>query len=113
MEAGGLADQHHHRDRVGRDEARSSAELSRFAAQHGDGTLDPWNFLFLRAGRIAAELDPYFSFGPALRRWGRSFAALGVRFRGATLTLDLVDRVGKYENGFMHGPEVAFFDKGS
>ena len=99
-------------DLAARTAARSSAELSRFAGQHGAGALDPWNFLFLRAGRIAAELDPYFSFGPALRRWGRSFAALGVRFRGATLTLDLVDRVGKYENGFMHGPEVAFFDKG-
>jgi hypothetical protein len=99
-------------DLAARTAERSRRELARFAAQHGDGALDPWNFLFLRAGRIAAELDPYFSFGPALRRWGRSFAALGVNFRGATLTLDLVDRAGKYENGFMHGPEAAFFDKG-
>jgi len=43
----------------------------------------------------------------------RSFSALGARYRGATLTLDLVDREGKYENGFMHGPEPAFFDQGS
>ncbi len=99
-------------DLAARTAQRSREELARFAAKHGDGALDPWNFLFLRAGKIAAELDPYFAFAPALRRWGRSFMALGVRFRGATLTLDLVDRVGKYENGFMHGPEVAFFDKG-
>ena len=100
-------------DLAARTVERSRAELGRFAAQHGDGALDPWNFLFLRAGRIAAEIDPYFAFAPALRRWGRSFAALNVRFRGATLTLDLVDRAGKYENGFMHGPEVAFYDKGA
>jgi oligoendopeptidase F len=100
-------------DLAARTAERSRAELARFAALHGAGSLDPWNFLYLRAGRIAAEIDPYFAFAPALRRWGRSFAALNVRFRGATLTLDLVDRAGKYENGFMHGPEVAFYDKGS
>ncbi len=100
-------------DLAARTAERTKTELDRFAAQHGDGALDPWNFLFLRAGRIAAELDPYFAFAPALRRWGRSFMAMGVRFRGATLTLDLVDRAGKYENGFMHGPEVGFFHKGA
>jgi len=35
-----------------------------------------------------------------------------VTFRGATLTLDLLDRQGKYENGFMHGPRPAFFADG-
>ena len=74
--------------------------------------LEPWNFAFLRAGAITRELDPYFPFGTALSRWGRSFAALGVTYRGATLTLDLVDRAGKYENGFMHGPGPAFFEDG-
>lgn len=92
--------------------ARAGEELRRFERQHGDGALEPYNFLYLRAGKIAAELDPYFSFRRSLRRWGVSFMNLGVRFRGATLTLDLVDRSGKYENGFMHGPEPAFFDHG-
>src|SRR5690606_28274974 len=41
-------------------------------------------------------------------RWGRTFAALGIRYRGAELVLDLLDRPGKYENGFMHGPVVAW-----
>lgn len=91
---------------------RASAELAAFAKKHGDGALEPWNFPFLRSGAITRELDPYFSFRSALGRWGHCFAALGVRYRGATLALDLVDRTGKYENGFMHGPAPAFFDRG-
>ena len=92
---------------------KSKAELTAFEKKHGPGALDPWNFLFLRSGDIERELDRYFGFADALERWGRSFDALGVRYRGATLTLDLVDRPGKYENGFMHGPGLAFFDNGS
>jgi Zn-dependent oligopeptidase len=48
-----------------------------------------------------------------VRRWGRSFAALGIEYDGAELVLDLVDRPGKYENGFMHGPVVAWRREGS
>jgi Zn-dependent oligopeptidase len=43
-----------------------------------------------------------------VRRFGRTFAALGIGYRGAELVLDLLDRPGKYENGFMHGPVVAW-----
>jgi hypothetical protein len=92
---------------------RMRTELAAFEKAKGAGALDPWNFLYLRAGELTRELDPYFGFAPALERWGRSFAALGVKYRGATLTLDLVDRAGKYENGFMHGPGPAFFDAGT
>lgn len=92
---------------------RSRQELATFAARHGDGALEPWNFPYLRAGEVTRKLDPYFPFGAALERWLRTFHALGIRYRGATLTLDLVDRPGKYENGFMHGPEVAFHDHGT
>jgi len=91
---------------------KSAAELAAFEKKHGPGALEPWNFRYLRGGDVERELDPYFGFADALERWGRSFHALGVRYRGATLTLDLVDRPGKYENGFMHGPEPAFFDNG-
>ena len=91
---------------------RMQAELTAFEKAKGPGSLDPWNFQFLRSGELTRELDPYFGFAPALERWGRSFAALGVKYRGATLTLDLVDRKGKYENGFMHGPGPGFFDEG-
>jgi hypothetical protein len=99
-------------DLARRTKAATGAALEAFAARHGGDALDPWSFAYLKSGRLTARFDPYFGFSQALRRWGRSFAALGVRYRGATLTLDLVDRPGKYENGFMHGPEPAFFDRG-
>ena len=99
-------------DLAARTAPRMKAELAAFEKAKGPGSLDPWNFLYLRAGELTRELDPYFGFAPALERWGRSFAALGVKYRGATLTLDLVDRKGKYENGFMHGPGPGFFDAG-
>lgn len=99
-------------DLARRTEARATEELRRFASKQGEDALAPWSFPFKRAGELSRALDPYFAFDKALERWGRAFTALGVRYRGATLTLDLVDRKGKYENGFMHGPEVAFFDDG-
>lgn len=99
-------------DLVTRTNARSREELAKFAAKHGPSSLDPWNFSFLRSGDTAKKLDPYFPFAEALGRWGRSFAAMGVKYRGAKLTLDLVDRAGKYENGFMHGPGPAFVADG-
>ncbi len=91
-----------------REHTRNS--LAAFAAEHGPDALEPHNFLFLRAGATSELLDPYYPFSEALDRWGRSFSAMGIRFNQAALTLDLVDRVGKYENGFMHGPGPAWRD---
>jgi Zn-dependent oligopeptidase len=91
---------------------RSRAELAELARRHGEQALEPWNYPFLRAGEITRKLDPYFRLGASLERWVRAFHSLGIRYRGATLTLDLLDRPGKYENGFMHGPGVAFYDHG-
>ncbi len=89
-----------------REPAKRSIEA--LAAKHGAKVLEPWNLLFLALGDVTREIDPYFPFARAIDVWGRSFAALGIRYRNATLVLDLVDRRGKYENGFMHGPEVAW-----
>jgi hypothetical protein len=86
--------------------------LDELRAKHGEGCLRAWNIQYLFSGDVAREQDPYFPFGPSVERWGRSFAALNVTFRGAKLTLDLLDRKGKYENGFMHGPEPAWRDGG-
>lgn len=89
---------------------RTRQALAAFAATHGPDALHPYNFLHLRQGELAAAFDRHYPFSEALTRWGRSFSAMGVRYRGATLTLDLVDRAGKYENGFMHGPGPTWTD---
>ncbi len=70
------------------------------------GLRKPWNFGYMLAGDFTKEEDPYYIFDDALMRWGRSFAALGIDYRGANLQLDLLDREGKYSNGFCHYPEL-------
>jgi oligoendopeptidase F len=80
-----------------------------FRQEKGEASIEPWNFKFYRAGDIEAKKDPYLPFANGLERWVHSFAAMGIQYRGATLTLDLVDRKGKYENGFMHGTEPAWY----
>jgi hypothetical protein len=97
---------------VARTTETARLELDALTAREGERALHPWNYSFLTAGSLAAERDPYFRFEDALERWGRSFAALGIRYRGAEITVDLIDREGKYENGFMHGPTPAFFRRG-
>ncbi len=77
-------------------------------SKHGEQANKPWNIGHLTSGDVTRDLDPYFSFRSAIDRWGRSFAGLGVRYAGAELVLDLLDRPGKFENGFMHGPVVAW-----
>ena len=71
------------------------------------GEVTPWNVQYLIAGDVTQEIDPYFPFAASFDVWGRSFTALGADFRNARLVLDLLDRKGKYENGFMHGPVPA------
>jgi len=70
------------------------------------GLRKPWNYGYMMAGDFVKEEDPYYQFDDALIRWGKSFAALGIDFRGGTLTLDLLDRKGKYNNGFCHWPTL-------
>lgn len=94
-----------------RDAARRSMEG--LIAEHGDGATQPWNSGYYQTGDLTALTDPYFRFEDALGNWGRLFAAMGIRYSGATLRLDLVDRKGKYENGFMHGPLPAWVENGS
>ena len=91
--------------------ARTRASLRELAALKGDDALRPWNLRFAVSGDVTTEKDPHFPFGASLARWGRSFGALGIGYRGAQLVLDLVDRKGKYENGFMHGPVPAWRER--
>merc|ERR1719217_1013333 len=60
------------------------------------------------AGDLKKRQDPYFPFERAVEMWGRSFAAMNIQYKGATMTLDLLDRKGKYSNGFCHWPQPAW-----
>ncbi len=79
--------------------------------KHGEAALNPWNFRYHTQGDAVKDLDPYMQFDDALLRWGKSFAAMGIRYDQAVLQLDLVVRKGKYENGFCHAPVAPFEDE--
>lgn len=86
--------------------------VENFIKEKGEAARQPWNFKYMRGGDLAKEQDPYHPFSHSLERWAMSFSAMNIKYRHATLTLDLIDREGKYENGFMHGPVPSFFDHG-
>ncbi|HKQ69258.1 MAG TPA: M3 family metallopeptidase [Polyangiaceae bacterium] len=86
--------------------------IAALAKEKGEGARLAHNYPFFSSGSLTAEVDPYFPFASALGRWGRSFMNMGVRYHGSTLTLDLLSRAGKYENGFMHGPFPGYVDQG-
>jgi hypothetical protein len=79
----------------------------------GDEAAEPWNVQAAAAGDVIAEQDPWFPFAASVRRWLASFSALGIDYRGAQVVIDLVQRAGKYENGFMHGPQPAWVNDGA
>lgn len=70
--------------------------------------MHPWNTSYVTAGNISKLKNPYFPFENAVESWARSFAALGITYKGATMNLDLCDREGKYSNGFCHWPQPAW-----
>ncbi len=76
------------------------------------GLRKPWNFSYLMSGDFTKEEDRYFQFDQSIMRWGKSFAALGIDFKQGKLQLDLLDREGKWNNGFCHWPDLVHFEKG-
>jgi oligoendopeptidase F len=88
----------------------STRALVELCHQHGTDAVQPWNLRFFISGNVTRKLDPYLSFGKGLARWIESFRKLGISYRGATLQLDLLERKGKYQNGFCHGPIPPYFD---
>lgn len=80
----------------------------RLAQEKGEDVLKPWNTGYMMAGNITKKLDPYFPFEKAVEMWARSYAALGINYKSATMNLDLLDRKGKYSNGFCHWPQPAW-----
>ena len=91
-------------DFVRHTDAANARALADLRARHGDAATAPWNLRFHASGDVIRRLDPYLPFGLALRRWIDSFRRLGIQFRGATMQLDLLERAGKHQNGFCHGP---------
>lgn len=91
-------------DFVARTDAANARSLAALRATHGDAALDPWNLRFFASGDVTRRMDEYMPFDLALARWVESFRRLGIQFRGATLQLDLLERPGKFQNGFCHGP---------
>lgn len=90
--------------------SRPLMEAARKSLQEekGESALQPWNTNFFTAGDVTKKLDPYFPFAKAVERWGRSYAKLGIQYKGAEMVLDLLDRKGKYSNGFCHWPQPAW-----
>ncbi len=76
------------------------------------GLRKPWNFAYMMVGDFTKEEDPYFRFENVLSYWGRSFAAMGLSFQDGVVTLDLLDRKGKHNNGFCHYPELVILKNG-
>lgn len=79
------------------------------SADKGPSALEPQNTNYLLSGDLAKRKDQYFPFEDAVDIWARSFAALNISYRGATMRLDLCDRPGKYSNGFCHWPQPAWY----
>lgn len=94
-----------------RTRAANGRALEQLAGNKGAGALEPFNLRFHMSGDVTRRMDPFLPFGKALERWVRSFRRLGITFRGALLQLDLLERKGKYQNGFCHGPIPCFYDE--
>ncbi len=94
-------------------EQRLHQSLAELKAAKGEAALLPHNLRYSVSGDVTRQLDPYVPFSRALQDWVESFRRLGIQYRGATLTLDLLTREGKYENGFCHGPVPSFWQEGS
>lgn len=88
------------------------AALAALAGREGASALAPHNLRYHMNGSVARQVDAYLPFSRAVERWIASFGRLGIAFRGATLQLDLLERRGKYQNGFCHGPTPSFYDRG-
>ncbi len=94
-----------------RTRARNETSLQQLAADKGAQALQGYNFAYSFSGDVMRELDPYVPFSQSLRRWVESFGRLNIDYLNAELTLDLLDRKGKYQNGFCHAPVPAFYDQ--
>jgi oligoendopeptidase F len=92
---------------------RNLESIKNLIEEQGEQSVSGYNFSFAWGGDSLRDLDPYVPFSKSLRQWVESFGRLNIEFMDAELTLDLLDRKGKYENGFCHGPVPSFYDNGT
>lgn len=97
-------------DFVERTAAANARTLAALRATHGEAARHPWNLRFFASGDVVRRMDEYMPFALAVGRWVRSFRRLGIQYRGATMQLDLMERTGKYQNGFCHSPIPTWFN---
>ena len=88
------------------------SSIKKLEVEKGVDAINGHNFYFSFAGDATRALDPYMPFSQSLRAWVESFGRLNIDYAGAELTLDLLDRKGKYQNGFCHGPIPSYSDNG-
>jgi hypothetical protein len=93
-----------------RTQGANRRSLDALIAEKGADAVLPHNLAYNIGGDLRRQMDPYMPFGKGLARWIESFRRLGFGFRGAVMQLDLLERKGKHQNGFCHGPVPAFFD---
>jgi oligoendopeptidase F len=82
--------------------------LERLKKEKGEDATKPWNTGFALSGELTKLTDPYYPFEYAPEVWGRSFSKMNIKYKGATMRLDLCDRKGKYPNGFCHWPTAPY-----
>ena len=90
---------------------RNLQSINTLAKDKGQTAIEGHNFSYMYSGDAARQLDPYVPFSKSLRRWVESFGRLNIDYSQAELTLDLLDRPGKYQNGFCHGPIPSFYNE--
>lgn len=95
-----------------RTKASCVQSLKDLTKSKGDRASKAHNLRFSMSGDIEQKIDEFLPFSKSLSRWVDSFKRLGITFMEADLSLDLLDRKGKFENGFMHGPIPCFYDNG-
>lgn len=98
-------------DFLQRTDAAAARTLDEVRARHGREATLPWNLRYFTTGDVVRQMDGYLPFSTSLRRWIESFRRLGIGFDGARLQLDLLDRPGKFQNGFCHAPVPAWVDE--
>lgn len=90
---------------------RNKQSIEQLVQEKGDAAALGHNFRYMFQGDASRELDAYVPFTKSLRRWIESFGRLNIDYSGADLTLDLLDREGKFQNGFCHGPIPSFYNQ--